>query len=353
MEIGSEFHCVIEDHKSNLEYFKEEYLFGFTRGALYSVVEQLKEKGNTKFLIPNYLCESVLATFLQHHLEIQYYKINHDLSVNMEDFSCKYNKESSQVIFITNYFNVDNELLLHSQFDLANVISIVDVTHNIFSTKMSKSDIYVASLRKWIGIPSGTYVKLNNTAIVNLRTEMTESSIINEIIYKRAYAANLKTIFLSNNREELKANFLEIFNAAEKQLDENGTIHTPIDRLSSQLLQCTDWNKVFEQRKKNFLYLEENLRDVKEIITGQELLKDQVPFGFPVFTSKRDELRKYLIENQIYCPIHWPIPEIMKGKDNIIETIGSTILTLPCDQRYDIEDMKRLVSIIKKFLGVQ
>lgn len=57
-------------------------------------------------------------------------------------------------------------------------------------------------------------------------------------------------------------------------------------------------------------------------------------------TGDRDALRKYLIDNGIYCPIHWP------------EVMGATIgvreneLSLICDQRYSEGDMQAIVDAI-------
>ena len=64
----------------------------------------------------------------------------------------------------------------------------------------------------------------------------------------------------------------------------------------------------------------------------------------PIMLKNRDVIRKKLIDNKIYCPVHWPKP--MGCNSNIYDME----LSLVCDQRYDIDDMKRIVSVINDIL---
>ena len=75
-------------------------------------------------------------------------------------------------------------------------------------------------------------------------------------------------------------------------------------------------------------------------------LDSDTPIFLPIFmeTKERDGLRKHLIEMGIYCPVHWPKPEGCESNIYDLE------LSLICDQRYGIEDMKRIVSVIKEVI---
>ena len=77
---------------------------------------------------------------------------------------------------------------------------------------------------------------------------------------------------------------------------------------------------------------------------------DVTPMFFPIYVkNNRDELRRKLIENEIYCPVHWPIPKQVNGHLNITtKNIYDSILSIPCDQRYQIEDMRRIINEIVK-----
>ena len=66
------------------------------------------------------------------------------------------------------------------------------------------------------------------------------------------------------------------------------------------------------------------------------------PLFVPILLPNRNEVRAHLTKNEIYCPVHWPKPE---GCDSNIYDLE---LSLICDQRYGIEDMERIVSVIKE-----
>lgn len=75
--------------------------------------------------------------------------------------------------------------------------------------------------------------------------------------------------------------------------------------------------------------------------------EDKTPLFIPIFLDNRDVLRKELFSNEIFVPIHWPV-----SKKDVNENSGmySKELSLICDQRYDEEDMKKQLSIIRQFI---
>ena len=88
--------------------------------------------------------------------------------------------------------------------------------------------------------------------------------------------------------------------------------------------------------------------------------EEDCPMFVPVLVpdGKRNELRRHLINNEIYCPVHWPVSEYHKSADYMdvnhklsdkTETIYANELSLVCDQRYTEDDMNRMVDVIQEF----
>ena len=75
--------------------------------------------------------------------------------------------------------------------------------------------------------------------------------------------------------------------------------------------------------------------------------------------ERRDELKKYLIENGIEAKIHYPVPLHLQkaakdlgykpGDFPMSETYGQEIITLPAHQFIDIDLLEYTISAIKKF----
>lgn len=54
------------------------------------------------------------------------------------------------------------------------------------------------------------------------------------------------------------------------------------------------------------------------------------------------------MSNNIYCPIHWPIPERIM-LNNETRQVYEEELSLICDQRYGNNDMLRIAKVINDF----
>ena len=66
------------------------------------------------------------------------------------------------------------------------------------------------------------------------------------------------------------------------------------------------------------------------------------------FRMYPNEYQKELINNKIYCPIIWPRSNYIDTKYSNTEYIYEHILCIPCDQRYNIQDMKKIINCITK-----
>lgn len=82
------------------------------------------------------------------------------------------------------------------------------------------------------------------------------------------------------------------------------------------------------------------LSKIKELVIPFKLKKENVPFGFVVLTDYRDELYNYCIKQNIYCNIHW------KDTRN---NLSNKILTFPCDQRYQEDEMRYIIEKVTEF----
>jgi dTDP-4-amino-4,6-dideoxygalactose transaminase len=125
----------------------------------------------------------------------------------------------------------------------------------------------------------------------------------------------------------------------------------PIGRYSmSQLSRVLlsrgfDYSNIIRQRVNNYRTLASRLA---KIAIFSEIPDGVVPLGFPVRLKNRDEIRQALIRECVYSPIHWSIKGVVP--DTFIDShrLSNEIMTLPCDQRYDVEDMERVARLVRK-----
>ncbi|MGN0141598.1 MAG: aminotransferase class I/II-fold pyridoxal phosphate-dependent enzyme [Roseburia sp.] len=350
MELGSNYELDIEALKeteddifSYLNCFDTRYLDS-GRSAI-RALKPLLEKGT--ILLPNYICESVTAA-LGDSFEIQFYRLNADFSIDLQDLLKRIN-EKVKAVYIMNYFGmVQEQECLHQILELKkkyNFVIVEDTTHSIFSDSNAVGDYCICSLRKWFPIADGGVLYTKHELPEHLGEALEKkkpSRVFDAMILKHWF---LQNVIDSNHL------YRKLFGEEEKKLDEQRDIYS-ISDLSGNLLQYFSVGEMVEKRKKNYLWVSQYYRNhPKRGISPVFKNTDFVPLVFPIYVEKRDELRRYLMEHQIYCAVHWPLEGTGLCGDVDAEHKSAHILSLPIDQRYGEAHMEYLCRILDEFEG--
>jgi hypothetical protein len=78
---------------------------------------------------------------------------------------------------------------------------------------------------------------------------------------------------------------------------------------------------------------------------------DYTPFIYPLMVNDKN-LRTYLIKYKIFVPKYWDEALERENITTIEKDFVNKIIPLPIDQRYNLDDMKRIVQVIKDKLNV-
>lgn len=352
-EIGSEFWINNSNipKKSNelpswLENFGHVTLTTSGRGALSLLLEQVNPSLR-RVLLPAYICESVILPFEKAGFELSYYNV--DKQFTPDDIELI--KSANIGIFLhMGYFGYQTNAILAeivSELKSKSVIVIEDVTHTLFSNhNLIVNDFVFGSIRKWFGIPSGGFMASDK----NMNYELPNDS--SDFIDLRVRSLNEKFEYIISRNISKKARYLSGFKAAEQILDEDVKAFK-IDEISENLIQGLDDELLQNRRRTNYEALINGLDDLSGIeVIFSKLENNMTPFFFPIYIkNNRNELRRYLTKQDIYCPVHWPISKQLKGHmSNGTKEIYNSILSIPCDQRYLVEDMTRVTDEIRKFV---
>src|SRR5699024_7629577 len=124
-----------------------------------------------------------------------------------------------------------------------------------------------------------------------------------------------------------------------------------IDKDSYQTLQNLNLDYIINRRKENVQLIYENLSTNKKFdLFFSELENGDCPIFVPiVFNNKleRDALRRHLIKNRIYCPVHWPITTMAEEKSKT--DIYENELSMVTDQIYDTTEIEYLIRRLEDF----
>lgn len=323
-EIGSEFWDVPLQKTENNIFPPDTQWFISGRSALTAIIRDIKSKRVVHTVaMPSWCCNTIIKPFVDAGIEVHFYPVIWQNELRQEtDDKC-------DILFVADYFGYKSRMLY------SHPCVIHDITHSLFSLKNIGEKYSFGSLRKWCGVKTGGYA-----FGVGPDFDGTDK----EYVKLRKSAMRKKDLYISGKIED--KDYLNVYAEAEERLDKMvGVYHADLDDVKT--VRYLDSDYIRTRRRDNSKILMEAFRDW---LIFQDLNSDDCPLFVPVLIprGKRDQLRRHLIKNEIYCPVHWPISDYHKLTE-AERFIYENELSLVCDQRYSCQDMERLVDVVKAF----
>lgn len=327
-EIGSEFWDVPIFQTTNSCFPKSTQGFLSGRSALQAIIMELGEARSAS--LPSWCCDSMIKPFADAGMEICFYPVYwQDGLVQEPNLGC-------DVLFLMDYFGYTTSVP-----DLSSYKGVVirDVTHSVFSSVYFDADYYFGSLRKWCGVWTGGFAWTKDG-----HTLPTGDSDDFGFTALRKKAMDLKNGYISG-RGAADKGYLRVFSEAEEALEHVGI--APAAERDVELMQRLDTDYIQTRRRENAKVLMDAFEDMAVF---SDMKDSDCPMFVPILVpdGKRDELRRYLIKQGIYCPVHWPISDYHRLTEQE-QFIYDHELSLVCDQRYTKQDMNRIVDAIRRF----
>lgn len=326
--------------------------------TLYSIEKEYPDICRKCFM-PAYMCDTVFIPFIQRGWELIFYHIDKDMKADITEIEAIFQKECSGVFFLHPYYGVDTWKVLRPllrQYQKKGLLLMEDVTQSYYLDIDAQADYIVGSLRKWYAIPDGGFAASNRELYKKIveRDDSFSEERLGMQIKKWNYLKAINETKQDENRrkklQEDKQEYLASNRMLEERLDRFTKI-TDISKLSIGLLKDTNEEACKSLRNENCRILFDGLKNRKTVFTVlEETIENASPLYFPVYMLQRDELQKYLREQDIYVPVLWPIgKENEKYLSEKEQYIYAHIAAIPMDQRYGKEDMERIISVINEY----
>lgn len=282
----------------------------------------LKAKNIRKLYIPLFLCDSIACLCEREGIEVSYYHID-------EHFCPIFEKELSkdEYMYIVNYYGFfDNIHVNNFKQKYKNIIW--DNAHAFFQFPLQNVDT-LYTCRKFFGVPDGGYVSTESVLQGELECDVSKERMQHILGRYEGRASDYYQEFKENdmNFKALPLCYMS--------------------RLTKNIMSAIDYEGVKKKREVNYDYLHNELRE----LNGLNLGRVEGPYAYPFYIKNGMQLKKRLAERFIYVATLWPNALEL---DNCIEKdYAENILPLPCDQRYELDDMKRVVEEVKMFINKQ
>ena len=298
------------------EYHKDAICLNTGRNCLEYI---LRARKYDKVYIPFYTCEVILEPFKKLGIPYEFYRVDIHLEINN-----KFKIESNEALLYTNYFGLKQQYVEQLAEQLGNRL-IVDNTQAFYAKRVEGIDTFY-TCRKFFGVTDGAYLYCD----ISLEYEFEQDKS-----YYR-FDHLLKRIDLS--AEEGYADFRNA---------DDGLDNLPIRKMSKlthRMMQSIDYQRAAKQRRDNFEKLHNALSEINKLPILLE--ESAIPMVYPFLTPIKG-LREKLIENKIFVARYWPNVLDWSTKDDIEYLMAYQMLPLPIDQRCEINDMDRIIDLIR------
>ena len=296
-------------------------------------------------VLPPFTCHTVIEPFIDRDYEIYTYQIDRDLMSVASDILQIVEKHHANIVLLHRYFGFNTLKDLDAiipQLRSMGVIIIEDCTQCLYSNfQKSDADYLVASIRKWCGVPDGGFAICKDGNFAN------KPSLIDRNLQRaKKEASILKYEYLFEGKGD-KNDFLTRYREAEDILDSQNTFFT-ISDLSKSIQINLNIQELKSKRRDNFNTITNGLADVKNIKVIFDVIdEDEVPLYCPILCEDRQTIQTILVQNNIFAPVVWPKADCCPIVDENADYIYNHILCIPIDQRYGMDDMERVISVIK------
>jgi dTDP-4-amino-4,6-dideoxygalactose transaminase len=286
--------------------------------------------------IPSYLCGSMVEALEKAQARTKYYEVDYHL--NVTSLGWLESVQRDDLVILVDYFGFPCDPTLAACVKARGAWVLEDACQALLSGQANvHSDFVLFSPKKFLGVPDGgILVFKRDMELGEIRLQSPPASwwlkTLRSTVLRRQFDIS------GGDRE-----WLHLF-------QETG-LHSPIgfyamSELSKTLLvHGFDYPAIAKRRIHNFEVLDNQLGDLALFSC---LPEKTVPLGFPIRLKNRGQVRQLLFEHDIYPPVHWPIQALVPKEFRESHRLAAEIMTLPCDQRYDSQEMKRMASLVLK-----
>ena len=334
-ELGSEF--MLNSYKKGhndyldiLSYPKRYVLSG--RTGLYLIAQELLIKKISSVALPEYCCGSMVMPFVEAGIKVNFYG--------------KEGIPKEGAVLVMDYFGFLSiqTVTFAQRCKEKGLVIIVDGTQTAFCKAKTYefADYIVVSYRKWLDcLCAAVYSR------EGFQVEPYEKSA-NVFCDTWREAARKKRLYIDESIGN-KMEFLELYAKANNMLSKDYMGYKAREN-EIEILENIDTVYLRTKRRDNAQILINGIKNEVELMFNT-INKEDCPLHVPIIvpSKKRARLKEMLIQQQIYCPCHWPVDKQYPYHET---SFHNEELSLICDQRYSIADMeaelRNLLSILKE-----
>lgn len=280
----------------------------------------LRVRNYSKVFIPYYTCEVLLEPFDKLGIAYEFYHISNHLEL-VSYLSLK----EDEALLYTNYFGLKQRYveLLAEKYGKS---LIVDNTQAFYAKPIPDIDTFY-TCRKFFGVPDGAYLYCDKPMHALLEQDHSYDRMTH--LLKRI------DMGAETGYDDFRMNDNSLGNQSIRLMS----------KLTRRMMESIDYENAAKRRRFNYAVLQDNLGSENMLVLPLE--EDAVPLVYP-YLSEKENLRERLISNKIFVARYWPNVMEWCNSGDVEFTFASMTQFLPIDQRYNKEEMNKIIRVIKQ-----
>ena len=333
------------------------------RTGLAIIGQHLKLKTKDTVLLPSYNCLGLVEPFVWLGVNIRFYKLNKDLSVDIEDFKNQLDDTVKVCVFVHFFgFLPDFSKLSPLLKTYKKIVIIEDCAHSFYSPNTDNSqnmgDYSVVSCNKFLPTHEGSIVygstanNMNHTALHS--SLLSDFKILLNALPLVPKSINMIRTLLSTFKKQAHQT---IENQQSVPKDDSLSFryfnprdtHTNYSHINKLIVEHSNHKKIKQKRRDNFKFLLQNLSNIKTGVPLFSVLPDNtIPYVFPFVLNNIQSFDK--IRNKGLALFRW---EELAENDTFSDCSVSQfyrdhLVQIPCHQDLNQTDLDQIIIIIKQ-----
>ena len=281
----------------------------------------IRTKNIKKLAIPYYMCDSVFDLCSNYDVQMRFYHVDASLRPAQTE------PEEDEWMYLMSYYGqLSTEELESMTAHYRNII--IDFSQDYFHDPVPGANC-LYTCRKFFGVPDGAVLYTDGKEEKVLKLEK-------DVSYEHMR-------YLLGRFERGASEFYQESAQNNERFGQEPVLY--MSGLTENILRSLDYGWIRKRRTENFTYLHRHLGSTNRL----SLRIPDGAFSYPYLTEDAAELRKFLISRKIFVPVLWPNVIEELAEDTTEHYLADHILPIPCDQRYNTEDMEYILQLIQEF----
>ncbi len=278
----------------------------------------LRASAPSKVYMPKFTCDVMLEPLEKTKTAYVFYELDENLEIKGGIAP-----EDDEFVVYTNYFGIKDKYCHALARQLESKL-IVDCSQAFYYVPVGEEQVFY-SPRKFIGVADGAYLIT--------QTKLSED-LPRDTSYQRMDHL-LKRVDLG-----AEAGY------GDFKKNDDSLIGQPIKTMSlltEKILDSLDYESIKETRHRNFQLLHQKLESSNLLKINDTFA---APMVYPFRVHDASQLKEKLIKNRIFVPTYWPNVFTWCTEGETEYQLARDIVPLPIDQRYNEDDMQRILEVI-------